>query len=148
MHARLSSVSGTRYRSRPVESRAQAKTPPRTRRSAEEARRRILDAAQKQLMKVGPEGLRLTDLARTLHISHPAILHHFGSREGLVAEVVRHAFRSLSAQLLAALRDGGAATDRARLIEMVAEVCGGQGLSRLSAWLLLSGRSRNITRGS
>src|SRR6185295_17110146 len=65
--------------------------PPRRRLRAEEAQRRILEAAEKQLMKVGPEGLRLTDLAQALGVSHPAILHHFGSREGLVAAVVRHA---------------------------------------------------------
>ena len=118
----------------------------RTRRSAEEAQRRILEAAEQQLMKVGPEGLRLTDLAKTLGISHPAILHHFGSREGLVAAVVRHATLALNAHLIAALRAGTAVADRDELIEMVAEVCGERGLSRLMAWLLLSGRASQLPR--
>ncbi|MET0387525.1 MAG: TetR/AcrR family transcriptional regulator [Polyangiales bacterium] len=111
----------------------------RTRRSATEARQRILEAAQQQLMQVGPEALRLTDLARELQVSHPAILHHFGSREGLVAAVVRHSLQGLSDQLIAALR-GGTGTDRLELVEMVADVCGDGGLARLLAWLLLSGR--------
>ena len=118
----------------------------RTRRSAEEAQRRILEAAEQQLMKVGPEGLRLTDLAKALGISHPAILHHFGSREGLVAAVVRHAMLALNAQLIAALRAGTAVADRDELIEMVAAVCGERGLSRLLAWLLLSGRASKLPR--
>ncbi|HEX4351642.1 MAG TPA: TetR/AcrR family transcriptional regulator [Polyangiales bacterium] len=120
----------------------------RTRRSADEARRRILEAAEKQLMKVGPEGLRLTDLAKALRVSHPAILHHFGSREGLVAAVVRHAMQTLSAQLLAALQVGKAATDSAQLIEMVAEVCDQRGLGRLIAWLMLSGRASKLPRAT
>jgi AcrR family transcriptional regulator len=121
---------------------------PRTRRSAEEARRRILEAAEKQLMKVGPEGLRLTDLAKTLRISHPAILHHFGSREGLVAAVVLHSQQALSAQLLAALNAGKTEAGREQLIEMVAEVCGQRGLARLVAWLLLSGRASKLPRAT
>ena len=54
----------------------------RIRRTAEEARRLILDAAEKRLAQQGPEGLRLQDIARDIGISHPAILHHFESREG------------------------------------------------------------------
>lgn len=130
---------------RPAKKVARAKTPrkaaastPRRRLSAEEARKRILEAAERELMRVGPEGLRLTDLARELRVSHPAILHHFGSREGLVAAVVQQTMTKLSEDLLAGLRD---ATDSDRLLDMVAEVCTGRGFARLSAWLMLSGRS-------
>jgi AcrR family transcriptional regulator len=119
---------------------AAAEARPRTRRSAAEAQRRILEAAERALMRVGPEGLRLTDLARELRVSHPAILHHFGSREGLVAAVVTQAMSSLSADLIAALTSGPA--DRDALMDMVAEVCSGRGFARLSAWLLLSDRVR------
>lgn len=121
--------------------RAERTSPPRRRLRAEDARRRILEAAEKQLTKVGPEGLRLTDLARTLGVSHPAILHHFGSREGLVAAVVKHAIDMLNDQLLAAIASGSKAPSRAELMEMVAEVYGGRGYARLLAWLLLSGRA-------
>jgi AcrR family transcriptional regulator len=117
---------------------------PRTRRSATEARQRILEEAQRQLVSVGPEALRLTDLARQLQVSHPAILHHFGSREGLVAAVVGHSFQVLSAELIEALNRGGRTTDRLELVEMVAKVCGQDGLARLLAWLLLSGRENKL----
>jgi AcrR family transcriptional regulator len=115
---------------------------PRRRRSAEEARKRILEAAERELMRVGPEGLRLTDLARELRVSHPAILHHFGSREGLVAAVVQQTMSKLSDDLIEGLRD---ASDRDRLMDMVAEVCTGRGFARLSAWLMLSGRVSGLT---
>jgi AcrR family transcriptional regulator len=118
----------------------------RTRRSAAEARSRILEAAQRELMRVGPEALRLTDLARALQVSHPAILHHFGSRAGLVAAVVRHSLQALHEQLIAALARGNRETERGELIEMVAHVCGEGGLGRLLAWLLLSDEHALVTR--
>ncbi len=131
----------------------------RTRLRADEARTRILEAAEQQLMRVGPEGLRLTELARTLGISHPAILHHFGSREGLVAAVVRHAMLGLNAQVLLALEQGGAQTagdlvdrvgrvDKEALMDMVAEAYGKRGFARMSAWLLLSGRAQKVPRSA
>src|SRR5262245_30830908 len=79
---------------------------PRKRLTAEAARARILAAAERRLSEVGPEGLRLTELAAELGVSHPAILHHFGSREELVAAVVAGAIARLNARLIeAAQRD-------------------------------------------
>jgi AcrR family transcriptional regulator len=115
---------------------------PRTRRSAAEARKRILEAAQRELLRVGPGALRLTDLARQLQVSHPAILHHFGSREGLVAAVVRHSMQALTQQLMAAFDTASVRRiDRTELIELVASVCGQGGLARLLAFLLLQNRT-------
>lgn len=45
----------------------------------------------------GPAGLRLQEVARSAGVSHPTILHHFGSREGLV--------RALNQRSLEALRN-------------------------------------------
>ena len=57
----------------------------RVRRRPEEARAQILDAADRIMAKGrGPASLRLQDVAKLAGISHPTILHHFGSREGLV----------------------------------------------------------------
>lgn len=121
---------------------------PRTRRSATEARTRILEAAQRELLRVGPQALRLTELARELEISHPAILHHFGSREGLVAAVVRHSMDGLSQQLMAALdAASGKRIERLELVELVAAVCREGGLARLLAFLLLSDRANREPAG-
>ena len=75
----------------------------RRRRSPEEARRLILEAAQSLLASTGPEGLRLQDIAAAAGISHPLILHHFGSREGLVRALTRHAAAELRDKLVAAM---------------------------------------------
>jgi AcrR family transcriptional regulator len=139
---------GGRSASRPTQDASRRKaanaTPRRRRRSASEARERILEAAQQELMRVGPESLRLTDLARQLQVSHPAILHHFGSREELVAAVVRHSLSKLYEQLIDTLQCGKRVTERLELIEMVSAVCGQGGLARLLAWLLLSGHERRV----
>jgi AcrR family transcriptional regulator len=133
-------VRGPAARRRATAKRA-ASPAPRTRRSASEARARILAAAQRELLRVGPEALRLTDLARQLQISHPAILHHFGSREGLVAAVVQHSMSQLTQQLMAAFEVER--IDRFELIELVGRVCEDEGLARLLAFLLLQNRARS-----
>src|ERR1700761_5761457 len=51
----------------------------------------------------GPAGLRLQDVAKAAGGSHPTILHHFGSREGLVRALNFRAVESLKTQLLATL---------------------------------------------
>ena len=56
----------------------------RIRRTPDEARRVILDAAEEVMARTGPGGLRLQDVAEAAGVSHPAILHHFESREGLI----------------------------------------------------------------
>jgi TetR/AcrR family transcriptional regulator, repressor for neighboring sulfatase len=75
----------------------------RLRRTPEEARRLILETAQALVASTGPEGLRLQDIAAAAGISHPLILHHFGSREGLVRELTREAAAELRDKLLAAM---------------------------------------------
>lgn len=112
---------------------------PRRRLSAEDARERILQAAERKLAQVGPEGLRLTELAAELGISHPAILHHFGSREDLVAAVVARAFGHTNEQLAQAI--AGRAHGYEAILDMIAEFYGKNGNARLIAWLLLSGRA-------
>ena len=117
---------------------------PRRRLPADQARQRILEAAERRLAEVGPEGLRLTELAAQLHISHPAILHHFGSREGLVAEVVRRAFDSLNDELMGAIASRG--RQGQVLLDRIAEFYATRGHARTIAWLILSGRTHRGTR--
>jgi AcrR family transcriptional regulator len=75
----------------------------RLRRTPEEARRLILEAARSRLATTGPEGLRLQDIAAAAGISHPLILHHFGSREGLVRALTREAAAELRDKLVATM---------------------------------------------
>jgi AcrR family transcriptional regulator len=110
----------------------------RRRRTAEEARHAILEAAQRRLAECGPEEIRLQDIAADLGISHPAILHHFGSREALMRELSRHAFESLNADLLAALNEP--TRDVTGWLDRVFETLRDRGHARLLAWGTLTGR--------
>lgn len=112
--------------------------PKRVRRTAEEARRVILDAAEKRLEVAGIAGIRLQEVAADVGVSHPAILHHFGSREGLVDAVVKRAVGRLRGEFLDVLTSEPGRVQLHELIERVAEVLGRRGHAKLLAWLVLS----------
>jgi AcrR family transcriptional regulator len=116
------------------------KRAPRRRRSADEARREILDAAERRLQLSGPATIRLQDIAAEVGISHPAVLHHFGSREALVEAVVERAIHALERELIAMITVAdGEWLDPATLLGRVADTLGARGQARLLAWLVLTG---------
>lgn len=104
----------------------------RLRRSPEEARQLILDTAQTLIARGGPEGLRLQDIAAAAGISHPLILHHFGSRAGLVRALARRATAELRDRLIAAMNAPDYALDEQ--IDRVFDALRG-GLAQILAWL-------------
>lgn len=64
----------------------------------------------------GPAGLRLQDVARAAGVSHPTILHHFGSREGLVRALNQRSLEALHNSVIAQLdaaQPGGESIKRA-----------------------------------
>src|ERR1700681_4516097 len=72
----------------------------RVRRTPEEAKRLILETARALVARTGPQGLRLQAIAPEAGISHPLILHHFGSRAGLVRALTREAAAELRDRLV------------------------------------------------
>jgi AcrR family transcriptional regulator len=73
----------------------------RIRRRPEEAKALILDAAEASLKADGLAGLRLQDVARAAGVSHPTILHHFGSREGLMRALNLRSLEALKTSVIA-----------------------------------------------
>lgn len=131
-----------------------AKKAPRRRRTAEEARQEILDAAERRLREGGPEAIRLQEIAADVGISHPAVLHHFGNREGLVEAVIERTMLNLESELLHVFMrgmEGGEVPDAVDVTERVADALSGKGHARLIAWLALSGhqlgRSKQAREG-
>ncbi len=127
--------------------RRRVRPAPRVRRTGAEARRAILLAAERRLVRGGPEALRLQEIAADAGISHPAVLHHFGSREGLFAALVEHALARLEAGLIEIVhnRPPEAAADAAirvervaRMLEAAHRVLAEHGQARVLAWLVLS----------
>jgi AcrR family transcriptional regulator len=119
--------------------------PPRTRRTAEKARTAILDAAERRLVASGPGAIRLQEVATDVGVSHPTVLHHFGSREGLVKAVVARALDSLHSGLLAAVHASPEGPDQvAALLDSVFEALVSGGHARAFLWLALSGYGPSV----
>lgn len=76
----------------------------RIRRTAEDARALILEAAEKTMTEQGPAGIRLQDVAKLAGVSHPTILHHFGNREGLVRALNLRTLDELRTALVAGMK--------------------------------------------
>lgn len=122
-------------------SKAAPARPRRVRRTGEEARKLILDAAEKRLAEIGPEGIRLQDIAADVGISHPAILHHFQNREGLVAALVDRTLTHLREALVDVIARGhSGAIDTDAMMDAVFDTLSDRGHARLLAWLALSNR--------
>ncbi|HYC55962.1 MAG TPA: TetR/AcrR family transcriptional regulator, partial [Candidatus Binatia bacterium] len=112
----------------------------RTRRTAEDAKRVILDAAEKRLRESGPAGIKLQEIAADVGVSHPAILHHFGSRDGLMEAVVRRALISLRNTILDQVRKQMTReVDLPAILDLVFGIVAERGHARLIAWLILEG---------
>jgi AcrR family transcriptional regulator len=116
------------------------RTGTRRRRSAAETRNAILEAAQRRLLARGPEAIRLQEIAADAGISHPAILHHFGSREGLVEAMVLRGITNLQAQFLEGW-PSAKEPDIEGVFDRFFEVASHRGIARMLAWLILSGKS-------
>ena len=114
-------------------------TPPRKRRSSDEARTAILDVTEAQLQKVGPGGIRLQDVAAAVGVSHPTVLHHFGSREGLIEAVVARALESIQSGLFEEVVAAPGTEGVQVLIDRVAAQMKGNGRARTLLWLALAG---------
>jgi len=83
----------------------------RVRRRPEDAKALILAAAEKSMVNGGPASLRLQDVAKRAGVSHPTILHHFGSREGLVRALNRQAFERLTHSAINSSRSSDSSND-------------------------------------
>jgi AcrR family transcriptional regulator len=95
----------------------------------------ILDAAEACMARAGPAGLRLQEVAEAAGVSHPTILHHFESREGLIRAVHQRSLGQLREMLTAAMTGPGAS------IQPVAATFAAfrEGLAQRMLWMLQSG---------
>lgn len=81
-------------------------------------------------------------MAADAGVSHPLILHHFGSREGLLRALVRRALLALQQDVLAAITARpGEEVDVRAILDRVFHTLADEGHARLLAGLLLSGRA-------
>ncbi|TGJ98302.1 TetR/AcrR family transcriptional regulator [Leptospira langatensis] len=60
---------------------------PKTGLKPEELQEKVLDAAEMEIRRNGVERLKLTDVARTLNVSHAALYKHFADKEALLDSI-------------------------------------------------------------
>jgi AcrR family transcriptional regulator len=90
---------------------ARVATAKRVRRTPDDARRLILDAAQASMSSKGPAGVRLKDVARAAGVSHSNVLHHFGSRAGLIEALNQRTLDDLKAVFFAVITATSSSAD-------------------------------------
>ncbi len=108
--------------------------------SPEAAREAILDAAQDTVVEVGPAGLRISAVAKRAGMAHPNIIHHFGSREGLLNALADRVGERATARITGAISDA-LDSDSSELVDAMAKVfstayAGDEG--KAAIWLHLS----------
>ncbi|MET0389876.1 MAG: TetR/AcrR family transcriptional regulator [Polyangiales bacterium] len=122
-------------------------SPPRIRRSPEEARRLILDAAVRVLSEHGPAAVGLKDVARAAGVSHALITHYFGTYEALVEASVEQALATVRERLLERLHASQAPTPEA-MIALYLEIALEPGHSRLLTWALFTNHASTAERAA
>ena len=140
-----SGSSATGHRGKGRGKGARDRTANRRRRNAAETRSAILEAAERRLLGGGPDAIRLQEIAADAGISHPAILHHFGSREGLVEAMVLRGIARLQAQFLEGW-PSAKEPDIEGVLERFYEVASHRGMARMLAWLILTGESHRTMK--
>jgi len=109
------------------------------RRSAEDAKEMLLEATEERVKEVGLDGLRLKDVAASVGVSHTLLLHHFGSREGLLRAVVSRRvgkLRNCLIEVLAAVSLQPGETER--ILDRVCAVMGDPLMVRVLGWVGLA----------
>ena len=113
----------------------------RIRRTPADARQLILEAAEADMAAAGPAGLRLQEVAKAAGVSHPTILHHFGSREGLIQALNLKTIEHLKSVLLKVMSTTPSSSGDA-IAPLFAAYR--DGLAQRMVWLMQSG---NIVMG-
>lgn len=98
------------------------------------------------MVETGPAGLRINSVAKNAGMAHPNVIHHFGSREGLIAALAERVGRQSTERITHALNHAVNCVPEHRIDAMtkVFEEAyqGDQG--RASIWLHMSGEQSSL----
>jgi TetR/AcrR family transcriptional regulator len=73
---------------------------------------RIIEAARGEFAQHGFGGARLQDIAERAQLTHPTLLYHFGSKEGLYAAVIEQAMQDWAAMTSLTIAGEGGGFER------------------------------------
>ncbi|WP_024577271.1 MULTISPECIES: TetR/AcrR family transcriptional regulator [unclassified Afipia] len=121
-------------------------TKSRVRRSKDESRQLILDAAEALLRQSGSDAVNVRAVAAKVGLTDAAVNHHFGTRQKLLEALLRHGGRRLKDELNAGLVRWQK-TDHSveRLVDIIADLYADGDYAALALRLHLSGwRDRGV----
>ncbi len=107
----------------------------RIRRTPEEARSVILDAAEQRLERLGLDGLNVVGVAEEAGLSHASVIHHFGNTAGMRQALDNRMAQALLSDLVQALKSN---TEPQQILAAVFHAMGGAGHAKLLAWRALN----------
>jgi AcrR family transcriptional regulator len=122
-----------------------SKTAPRVRRSPEASRDNILVAAERLLVRQGPQSLRLADVAREAGVANATVLHHFGTIDSVQTALMEKMIVELVSGLMAMDVPEDPRTARAAGLQNLFDAFETKGAARLAAWLELTDESRRLS---
>lgn len=111
----------------------------RKRRSPEEAKREILHVARQLVLEEGPDALKIKRVAQMIGISHPTILHHFGSAEGLLTQLQQDMALRMRRAFIDVLSNISPQKDRMEVFLEILQVISQKENGAILAFLLASG---------
>lgn len=113
----------------------------KTHRSSEHAKQAILDAAEAMMITVGPAGLRISAVAKSAGMAHPNIIHHFGSRDGLINAIAERVGVRATERITKAITEATKAKpeDRVKAMTHVLDVAYAGDQGKAAVWLHMSG---------
>lgn len=117
----------------------------RVRRTPDEARRALLEAAQALLVEQGPAAVTLKAVARHIGVTHGNVSHHFGTSSALHAELVAKLARQLAERVeesVLRLRKDEATAEQ--IVDMLFDAFKASGLGKLFGWIAASGATEEL----
>lgn len=112
----------------------------RRRRSPDEARVEILDAAERVFVEFQPDQTGLKEVAREAGISHALITHYFGTYAGMIEAVLERRIRALRERMLTKMREAGALSKPTEMLQLLFRGLEDPVHLRLTKWLMASER--------
>lgn len=123
---------------------AAKRSKPRVRRSPEDARTHILDAADAVFREQLPDAVGLREIAAAAGVSHGLVTHYFATYDGLVSAVIARRLDAARTAAFAHLAQMTFAADEAPLLSVLVDLLEDRTLVRLVVWSFLTGRGGDI----
>jgi AcrR family transcriptional regulator len=117
---------------------------PRLRRTPEQARTQILDAADAVFRDHLPDAVGLREIAIAAGVSHGLVTHYFATYDGLVAAAIARRLDAARTTAFAHLAQMTLVADEAPLLSVLVDLLEDRTLVRLIVWSLLTGRGAAV----